>query len=212
VSANAVTLFGVGLAAVAGVLLSLGRFGPAAVAMGLAALGDALDGQVARRSRSVSVGGALLDASADRYEEFLLLGGLAVLFRDSLPALVLTLLALLGSYMVSYGSAKAEALARPIPAGMMRRPERAVCLFLGAALAAGLGAVPPAVLSPPLRRAPLLVALAVIAVVANVSALRRLRALARSAPEQLAAAPGETSPVASAPARVVATRHALRIP
>src|SRR5258708_5677734 len=68
VSANAVTLFGVGLAAVASGLLSLGHFGLAAVAMGIASLGDALDGLVARRSNSASVAGALLDASVDRYE------------------------------------------------------------------------------------------------------------------------------------------------
>src|SRR5271166_296059 len=109
VSANLITSLCIALGAGAGVLLAFGEFGPAAIVMILASLGDALDGLVARRSGTVSVAGALLDASGDRYQEFFFLGGLAVFFRASPAALVVTLLALAGSFMVSYGSAKAEA-------------------------------------------------------------------------------------------------------
>jgi hypothetical protein len=80
-SANAVTIASLGFAAGAGILLSVGNFVWAALAMIIACLGDALDGLVARRSASASVGGALLDASVDRYEEFLFLGGLALYLR-----------------------------------------------------------------------------------------------------------------------------------
>jgi CDP-diacylglycerol--glycerol-3-phosphate 3-phosphatidyltransferase len=180
VSANAITAMSIVLGAVGGVLLGFGQFGLAAVVMVVASLGDALDGLVARRSGSSSVAGALLDASGDRYQEFFFLGGLAVFFRGSVWALVLTLLALAGSFMVSYGSAKAEALAVPVPPSVMRRAERAACLCLGAVLTpafawyarrSGLAAW-----SEPL---PLLGSLALIAIVANASAVRRLHALAR---------------------------------
>jgi hypothetical protein len=40
------------------------------------------------------VGGALLDAAVDRYGEFFILAGLAVLFHESIPMLALVLLAL----------------------------------------------------------------------------------------------------------------------
>jgi hypothetical protein len=68
ISANAITSLCIALGATAGVLLAFGEFGIAAVAMVVASLGDALDGLVARRSGSVSVAGALLDASGDRYQ------------------------------------------------------------------------------------------------------------------------------------------------
>ncbi len=179
-TANGVTIFSVVLAAAAGGMLALGDFGVAAVAMVVASLGDALDGLIARRTGTASVGGALLDASVDRYEEFFFLGGLAIYFRALPWMLVLTLVALAGSFMVSYGSAKAEALSLPVPPSSMRRAERAVCLCLGAILTAPLqwlaraGGLPDWV-----GRLPLLAALALIAVVANVSAIRRLRGLAR---------------------------------
>src|SRR5258708_6011223 len=128
VRANAVTLACLVLAAVAGVLVAGGHFALAAAAMSVSCLGDAIDGRVARRSGSTSVGGALLDASADRYGEFFCLAGLAVYFRSSMGALVLTLCALAGSFMISYGSAKAEGLRLPVPPSAMRRAERAVCL------------------------------------------------------------------------------------
>jgi CDP-diacylglycerol--glycerol-3-phosphate 3-phosphatidyltransferase len=182
VTANAITVSSLMLAGIGGVLLCYGEFGWASVAMVTASLGDALDGLVARRTGSASVGGALLDASIDRYEEFLFLGGLAVYFHQSVPALALVLFALCGSFMVSYGSAKAEAQGVPVPAGAMRRAERAVALCAGVALTpvfqwatAGSSHVPAWA-----QEAPIFASLALIAVVANVSAIRRLQYIARS--------------------------------
>jgi CDP-diacylglycerol--glycerol-3-phosphate 3-phosphatidyltransferase len=179
VTANAVTLASLGLAAVAAVLVGAGLLGWATPLLALASVGDALDGLVARRSGEASIGGALLDASVDRYEELLVMGGIAVLFRDSLPALVVTLLALGGSFMVSYGSAKAEAIGRAVPPGVMRRAERAMIVC------AGVGATPLFALLARARGlsawagyAPLLAAVLVIGVVGNVSAILRLRRLA----------------------------------
>ena len=93
VSANAITSASIVLGAAGGGLLGFGQFGLASVVMVVASLGDAVDGMVARRSGSSTVAGALLDASGDRYQEFFFLGGLAVFFRGSVWALVLTLLA-----------------------------------------------------------------------------------------------------------------------
>jgi CDP-diacylglycerol--glycerol-3-phosphate 3-phosphatidyltransferase len=202
VSANAITLLCLFLAAVAGVLLAFGHFGFAAVAMVLASFGDALDGLVARRSGTASVGGALLDASVDRYEEFFFLTGLAVYLRGSSWQLVVTLFALAGSFMVSYGSAKAEALGAPVPPGAMRRTARAVSLCAGTTLATPFAwlarrwGLPAGVV-----HLPLLSALALIAVGANVSAIHRLRLLARSGPPKRVTAITEVAD-ASAP-RVV---------
>ena len=180
VTANAITVSSVVLAGIAGALLCFGEFGWAAVAMVAASLGDALDGLVARRSGSASVAGALLDASIDRYEEFFFLGGIAIYFHESTAALVLALFALSGSFMVSYGSAKAEALGVPVPPGAMRRAERAVCLCAGVALTPVFAWITRGSTLPAWAlNAPLFASLALVAVVANVSAIRRLRFLAR---------------------------------
>jgi CDP-diacylglycerol--glycerol-3-phosphate 3-phosphatidyltransferase len=182
VSANSVTSLCIALGAGAGVLLAFGQFGVAAALMVVASLGDAIDGLVARRSGTVSVGGALLDASGDRYQEFFFLGGLAMFFRESPPALVATLAALVGSFMVSYSSAKAEGLGVPVPPGVMRRAERAVCLCLATVVTAvWLPWAASSGLPGWARALPVLVAVSLIAVVANVSAVRRLRHLARGA-------------------------------
>lgn len=168
VTADAVTLASLALAFGAAVLLATGHFGPAGVAMIVASLGDALDGLMARQSGSASVAGALLDASADRYEELLFLGAIAIRFRGSVAILALTLAAIAGSFMVSYGSAKAEAIGVPVPPGVMRRAERAACLCAGVVLASAIGG------------AAIVVSVAVVAVLGNVSAIRRLVELART--------------------------------
>ncbi len=175
ISANAITFASLALGIAAGVAVAVGHLGAGALLAGLCAACDALDGVVARASMRASDAGEVLDAAVDRYTELALLGGVAVYLRDALGLLVLALLAILASFMVSYSTAKAEALNVTPPRGAMRRSERAVLLVLGAALvpvAAALGVGFP--------DAPIVVALAVVGVVGNVSAVRRLAAIARA--------------------------------
>jgi phosphatidylglycerophosphate synthase len=208
ISANAITSFCIGLGAVAGALVAFGVFGWATLALVIASLGDAVDGMVARRGGSVSVGGALLDASGDRYQEFFFFAGLALCVHQSMGALAIVLLAIAGSYMVSYSSAKAEALGVPVPPGVMRRPERAVCLCVGSAamtpwpwLVAHYG------LPRWLDHAPIMAVAGLIAIFANGSAIRRLHMISSSfkkpeVPRKVAApvaAAGAATPSAPAP-------------
>jgi len=198
ISANTITSLCIALGAGAGVLLAFDQFALASVLMVVASLGDAIDGLVARRSGSASVGGALLDASGDRYQEFFFLGGLAVFFRESPLALVATLAALAGSFMVSYSSAKAEGLAVPVPPGVMRRAERAVCLCLATAVTAFWEPWAANTGRPPWVGAlPIFIAVCLIAVAGNVSAVRRMRLLAKGAAR--ASGPVRHSPLPMAP-------------
>ena len=183
VSANTVTGCALLAGAASGIALAHGDFGWATFGLLVACVGDALDGPVARRTRTASTAGALFDASADRYQEAFALGGLAAFFRESLPVLELVLVALVGSFMVSYGSAKAEAAGVPVPSSMMRRPERAAVLWAGVALTAAtrLG-ISRLGFRPWVEYCPVVVAVGLIAVAANVSAIRRLRAVALAVP------------------------------
>ena len=175
-SANAITLASLVLGLGAGVLLALGHFGLAAAVTMFSSLADALDGLVARKTQTASDAGEVVDAAVERYVELFFLGGLAVYFRAKPAALVLVLAAVLGSFMVSYSTAKAEALQIAPPRGAMRRAERAVVLFAGAALSPIVARF----VQGDGRAWPMLAAVGLVAVVANVSAVRRLRALAAS--------------------------------
>jgi CDP-diacylglycerol--glycerol-3-phosphate 3-phosphatidyltransferase len=182
VTANGVTAVCLALGLVGGALLAFGHFGLAAFAVALASIGDGVDGRIARAKGTASPGGALFDASVDRYQEFAALGGLAFFFRDAPLSFAAALLAIVGSFMVSYGSAKAEGLQLPVPPGAMRRTERAALVAAGITLAPFTLALARARLLPAwLALAPVTSALVVLAIAANVSAVLRLVAVARAA-------------------------------
>jgi CDP-diacylglycerol--glycerol-3-phosphate 3-phosphatidyltransferase len=180
ISANAVTFASLVLGLLASVLLAFGHFGLAALAAAASSAGDAVDGLVATETNTASAAGEVLDAAVDRYCELFFFGGLAVHYGAVTSALVLTLGALLGAFMVSYATAKADALGVAPPRGAMRRPERALYLAVGALLVPLAKALTPG-LPWWAGESPILVALALVAVVGNVSAVRRLVAIARTA-------------------------------
>lgn len=202
-----VTLFALIPALAAGIAAALGWFALAALLGAGAAFCDLLDGLLARRLGVVSRAGEALDAAVDRYTEGLFLAGIAIYYRTNVACLMLALTALFGSFMVSYTSAKAQAMNVPAPRGHMRRPERAVYLLVAAALTGVTKAVGDKSDSLVLREFPILLSLALVATVTNVSTVTRLRAVmgvlrARSpvlrpaVVEKVAAAP------AKAPARL----------
>ena len=123
----------------AGIALAFGWFGLACALATWSVLGDILDGQVARMTNTGSDRGELLDAAVDRYTEFAFLAGLVIYYRASVPYLVLTMAAMIASYMISYASAKAEALQVNPPRGLMRRQERSTYLITGAGVSALIG-------------------------------------------------------------------------
>lgn len=180
VSPNQVSWASFALALLTGAFLSVGHFGSAAVAGTLSALLDAVDGMVARLSGQASDAGEVLDVTVDRYAEFFFLGGLAIYYREMPTLLGLTLLALVGSFMVSYSTAKAEALQVDPPKGNMRRPERAVYLLAGAALSPVTIPLFETVRSTPVAVGhPMVFAVGMIAVLANVSAAERMTEIYR---------------------------------
>ena len=176
---DAVSWASVVAATAAGVAFAFGHWGVGALCFYLSGIMDVLDGMVARIAGRVSAAGGVLDSSLDRYSDFAVLAGIAVHYRARPWILLAVLLSLQGSFMVSYSSAKAEALQVTPPRGRMKRTERGPLLVVGAALSA---------LSIPLIEAPrghdlgvpMVVVVAVIAVFANVSAARRLATIARA--------------------------------
>lgn len=102
---------------------------------------DMLDGQVARLGNMGSKYGALFDSVLDRYSELVMFLGICYYliayhyFLSSLFAFI----ALIGSMMVSYTRARSEGLGIENKGGMMQRPERIVLTGVSA-LACGITA------------------------------------------------------------------------
>ena len=162
----------------AGVALAFGWFGLATLLATMSTIGDILDGQVARLTHSGSNRGELLDAAVDRYTEFAFLAGMVMFLRTSGGGMALALGAMLASFMVSYASAKAEALQVEAPRGLMRRHERSTYLIVGVGLVPMVGPVLEAHGLPYVTTC--LVALGVVAVIGNLAAVLRLMRIARS--------------------------------
>ena len=114
-------------------------FGTAQVSMGgwlvlLGGVADILDGRVARARGLASQRGAFLDSTLDRFAELGAFVGLAVLYMESVPELVVVVAALGGSLLVSYTRARGESLGVTAKVGVMQRAERLLLVGLGAVL------------------------------------------------------------------------------
>jgi CDP-diacylglycerol--glycerol-3-phosphate 3-phosphatidyltransferase len=154
---NAVTLLGLAGNAVGAVFLSQGHMTIGGLIILLMAPLDALDGTMARLLGQSSKWGAFTDSVTDRWSEIFIFMGLLVYYLGQGDRLLCLLVfaAAGGSLMVSYTKSRAESLGFDCNVGVLTRLER----FL--VLAPGL------VLNLPW------LAVAIIAVLANFTALQR---------------------------------------
>lgn len=177
ITPNMLTWSALALGLGAGAALAYGWFGLACLLATLSTIGDILDGQVARLTNTGSNRGELLDAAVDRYTEFAFLAGLVLCFHDSWWQMGLAMGAMAASYMVSYASAKAEALQVTPPRGLMRRHERAMYLIIGVGVTPLVG---PTLVAHGWPYAGIeLIALAIVAVIGNLAAVQRFVRIGR---------------------------------
>ncbi len=100
---------------------------------------DTLDGRYSRMSGKGSLFGAFLDSTLDRIEEGIVITAIAWYFADSGDAVAAAacVFTVLGSLMVSYTRARAEALGVECKVGIATRPVRVVILSIGLVFGAG---------------------------------------------------------------------------
>jgi CDP-diacylglycerol---glycerol-3-phosphate 3-phosphatidyltransferase len=136
---NAISLTGLVGNVVAAVLIVEEMFVLAGVAFVLGSLCDMLDGRYSRMSGKGTPFGAFLDSTLDRIEEGIVLAAVAVWFAKSSNDLAVgaTVLTVVGSYMVSYTRARAEALGVECKVGIASRAVRVVILSAGLLFADG---------------------------------------------------------------------------
>jgi peptidoglycan lytic transglycosylase len=162
---NHLTIMGLGVSFVASAAFVVGRTRLGGFLVVLAGLFDFFDGSLARVSGQVTPFGAFLDSVIDRYSDLLVLLGIVVLFArmPNMRGAVAAMAALVGSLMVSYTKARAESIGIECNVGFMERPERMICLIAGALFDV------------------LEIALWVLALLANITAVHRILFTRRAA-------------------------------
>ncbi len=168
---NMMAMLGLALNALGALLVALGQVPLGGLLVLIGGPFDGIDGAMARRLGQPTKFGAFVDSVTDRWSEMLIFMGLLYYYLttgDPLAWLycLLVFLATMGSVMVSYTKARAEALGFDCNVGVLTRMER--YLVMAPAL---------------LLNVPWL-ALWIVAILANVTALQRawhVRAQARRA-------------------------------
>ncbi len=133
VTPGTITWLGFILALGAAALVITGHLFAAGFVVLLAGFFDILDGALARRIERATSFGAVLDSTLDRLSEAVLLLAILALYaaEQSLAGILLVGVALIGSLLVSYIRARAEAVGLECQVGLFTRAERVIVLALG---------------------------------------------------------------------------------
>jgi CDP-diacylglycerol---glycerol-3-phosphate 3-phosphatidyltransferase len=136
---NGISMTGFVLNVAAAVLVVQDLFLLAGLAFIVGSAMDTLDGRYSRMSGKGTLFGAFLDSTLDRIEEGIVLTAVAWYFADRGDAVAAAacVATVLGSLMVSYTRARAEALGVECKVGLATRPVRVVILSIGLVFAAG---------------------------------------------------------------------------
>jgi CDP-diacylglycerol---glycerol-3-phosphate 3-phosphatidyltransferase len=165
---NAISLTGLVLNVAAAVLITQRLFFLAGITFIIGSVMDTLDGRYSRMSGKGTPFGAFLDSTLDRAEEGIVLAAVAAYFakykHDDL-AVAAVVIAVLGSLLVSYTRARAEALGVECKVGLANRAVRVVILSIGLVFAKGASLGDFSLLKP---------AIYVLAVLTTVTVLQRV--------------------------------------
>ena len=134
ISPNALTLIGFFLTVVVAVVLGTGHLLWGGLLLIFAALFDTLDGALARHAGKTTIFGAFLDSVMDRFSESVTLVALIWYYSGQAEGripVVLLAVTIVGSLMVSYTRARAEAVNIECKEGFFQRTERIIVLILG---------------------------------------------------------------------------------
>ena len=133
VAPNTVTYFSLVLGLMMGVFFARNKLFLGMI-FGLAmSFSDIVDGQLAKASGGVTKFGGILDSTIDRYNDFFIYAGFAVryYYLDRSPWIFACAFAFLGSVMISYVRARAEAGGFDCKVGKLQRPERLSLIGIG---------------------------------------------------------------------------------
>lgn len=133
---NILTTIGVMINVACGVLFGIGEFFWAGIVLLVANLFDMLDGNVARLTGNVTRFGGFLDSSLDRISDMVCFLGIMAFYAGNRPQhsilnVILGGVGMIFSVMVSYTTARSEAIGIKSNVGFLQRPERIVLFIIG---------------------------------------------------------------------------------
>lgn len=133
VTPNFITISGLVGNIIAAILIASGKLTWGGIVAMIMGPFDALDGTMARLRNESSTYGAFIDSVTDRYDELVLLAGLLIYYlqQNSFEGSLLVYFAAMGSVLVSYIRARAEALGYNAKVGILTRVERYLILIPG---------------------------------------------------------------------------------
>lgn len=183
ITPNMLTLFGLAITAGGALLVALGNLLLGGVVLAFAGLFDILDGALARAAGKVYRYGAFLDSTVDRYSEVLVYLAILIYFLQRHDGLypIIVFVALTGSFLVSYVRARAQSLGFSCDVGILARPERVVIIVAG-------------LLLQPFTPLALTIALWVLAIGTNFTAVQRIWVVWQQNRAELRALRGEAAP------------------
>jgi len=195
ITPNMITMIGLVLNFVATIILIIGAeegdrsdhsyIGWAGFVILFAGLFDMIDGRLARLGNMANPFGALFDSVIDRYSEMIMFLGIIwyLISHDYFLSSIFAFVAMIGSVMVSYTRARAEGLGVECSVGIMQRPERILIIGISAMLCGFFSTAYGGDYQFITKWSPIPVfetitfftfPIAVLAVMANVTAIRRL--------------------------------------
>lgn len=130
---NAFTLIGLLLNIVVATIIASGNLLLGGIMALVAGAFDMLDGAVARSTGQVTKFGGFFDSTLDRYSEAIVYFGLLIYLMNTdagTTAVAVLFAAIIGSLMVSYSRARAEAVGVDAEVGIFARPERIILLAI----------------------------------------------------------------------------------
>ncbi len=165
---NLVTLLGLLGNVIGAYFLATGQITLGGVIILLMGPFDALDGAIARLGGKQTKFGAFLDSVTDRLSELVIFGGLLIYYTHQNDALasILVYAAAAGSLMVSYTRARAQSVGLEAKVGILSRVERFLIL------------APCLVINRPI------IALWILAVLANFTAVQRILHVRKAAEQE----------------------------
>jgi CDP-diacylglycerol---glycerol-3-phosphate 3-phosphatidyltransferase len=132
-SPNAFTVIGLLLNIVVAAIIASGNLVLGGIMALVAGAFDMLDGAVARVTGKVTRFGGFFDSTLDRYSEAIVFFGLLIYLLNidaGTTAIALLFASIVGSLMVSYTRARAEAADIDAEVGLFARPERIILLAI----------------------------------------------------------------------------------
>lgn len=129
---DTITIVGLIVVAIGALFIAVGQFQVGGVLLLLSLPLDALDGAVARAMQRSDRRGAVLDSTLDRYADGLIFGALVYYFGvTGQPGyILLTMAALIGTFVVSYVRARAGEADLSVKIGLFSRFERVIVLLV----------------------------------------------------------------------------------